>query len=1185
MTVEEFIAYHSRTGGAETANEQRFIFELCELLQLPKPDGTVADESKNNFVFQKAVKFNNGDGTTSDGRIDLYKQNCFVWESKQGADSKIQKLDEPLATVNRQRRFRRGTAPRGTDQWSQAMRAASQQAKRYAEALPEWPPFLIVCDIGFCFDVYADFSGSGKNYQQFPDPQTFRIPLQKWAKPETQEFLKAVWLDPHSLDPTKKTAKVTRELADRLARLAKSLESSSGTASRRPGSKATPAVPKTTEETNSRAEEVAQFLMRCLFTMFAEDVELLPKGSFVGVLESVRSKPGSFVPMMKTLWTEMNNGGFSGILRQEILEFNGGLFEDCTALPLNSDQLELLIEAAKANWADVEPAIFGTLLERALDPVERHKLGAHYTPRAYVERLVIPTIMEPLREEWDNVYATATAFYNAEKVVDAQKIVRDFHDKLCHIRVLDPACGSGNFLYVALELIKKLEGEVTKARADFSDRQGILTTVGPHQFLGIEVNPRAAAIANLVLWIGYLQWHIRALGKETISTPIIRKFDQIECRDAVLARDSIEPVFDDGGKPVTRWDGRTTKTDPITQEEVPEPNAQIQELRYINARKAEWPQADYIVGNPPFVGSARMRDALGNGYTEALRTTFHDLPDSCDFVMYWWWNSARLVGTQKTQQFGFITTNSIKQRFNQRVLAKCLDDKQTPFSIRLAVPDHPWVDSADGADVRIAMTVCGSGIVDGTAYSSSHARPDDVQAFEKCLTGVVRANLTVGPDLNSATPLRSNELLSAEGVKPHGMGFVLTHKEAATLGFDTDQTLSRIIRPYSNGRDIAAKNRDVLIIDLHGHRVDEVRVQYPSVYQHVLTRVKPERDQNNEKSRRENWWLFGRKNTELRAALMGLSRYIVTVKTAKHRYFVFLNEGHVPDSKLIAIALRDAYHFGVLSSRIHVVWSLFTGAHLGVGNDPTYVKSICFDAFAFPESSESAESSVRRLAEQLEAHRKSQQARHPDLTFTGMYNVLEKLRDGDALTEKEKQIHEKGLVSVLKQIHDELDAAVFDAYGWPHDLTDEEILERLVALNHERAEEEKQGLIRWLRPEFQNPSGGKAAVQTELALEDDGEDSDEEVESPTAESGKSKAKGKAKAKSKEKAPAKAAWPKKLPEQITIVRQTLQDHKGPTSSEVIAKRFKSVKPDTVEELLDTLVLIGQARLLPDGRYVM
>jgi hypothetical protein len=315
--------------------------------------------------------------------------------------------------------------------------------------------------------------------------------------------------------------------------------------------------------------------------------------------------------------------------------------------------------------------------------------------------------------------------------------------------------------------------------------------------------------------------------------------------------------------------------------------------------------------------------------------------------------------------------------------------------------------------------------------------------------------------------------------------------------------------------------------------------------------------------------------------LKGLNRFIATPVTSKHRFFVFIPGEILPDDALLNVAVDNAAVLGTLSSRIHVVWALAAGGTLE--DRPRYNKTLCFETFPFPVLTDGSRSQIDRLGEQLDAHRKRQQDLHPDLTMTGMYNVLEKLRSGEELTAREKQIHEKGLVSVLKQIHDELDAAVFDAYGWPQDLTDEEILERLVALNHERAEEEKNGLIRWLRPEFQNPASGKQPVQTELELEADDEDADDDSETKTTKGGKSKSKGKAKP--KEKAPAKVAWPRKLREQITIVRQTLQDHKGPTSSEGIAKRFKSVKAHDVEELLDTLASIGQARQLPDGRYAI
>ena len=1027
MTPEDFISRWQRSGGAELANSQSFLKELCQLLELPEPEPTQADESKNSYVFEKAVSLNNGDGTSSTGRVDLYRQKTFVLESKQGAERRANELAEALATVTKQKKHRKGTAARGTTHWAQAMRSAYQQAKRYAEALPEWPPFLVVCDVGYCFDVYADFSCSGKNYELFPDPRSSRIPLQDLTKPEVQAFLKAVWLDPQSLDPSKKSAKVTRELADRLAKLAKSLESSAA-------DKAT----QTADESHQRAHQVAQFLMRCLFTMFAEDVELIPKGSFVGLLESLKDTPGDFVPMVESLWRDMDKGGFSTILRKKIAQFNGGLFADCSALPLNQDQLELLLEAAKSNWADVEPAIFGTLLERALDPVERHKLGAHYTPRAYVERLVIPTIMEPLREEWDDVYATATALYNSEKVSEAQKSVRDFHEKLCHIRVLDPACGSGNFLYVALELMKKLEGEVTKAMADFGDRQQILTTIDPHQFVGIEVNPRAAAIADLVLWIGYLQWHIKARGKESIAEPIIRKFDNIENRDAVLTWDAIEPVLDSDGNPVTRWDGRSTKVSPLTGEDVPNEAAVVYEQRYIKPRIREWPKADFIVGNPPFIVKHKMIRLLGEGYVSALREAYDgQVPDSSDFVMYWWHRASEYSARTECRRFGLITTNSITQIFNRRVVRVALNAK-APISIVYAIADHPWVQSETGAAVRIAMTVGEAGIsigkLDAIVSETENIEHDASDVTFSSHSDRINAKLGTGPDVDSAKELQSNAGLSSNGMMLGGRGFLVPSR-----GLDSNTSVLRRIR---NGNDILQRSRDAFVIDFYGHTESEARRVHPEGFQQLMDLVKPLRDANRRASRPDKWWLFSENMPQQRDMVKSLDRYIAVPETGVHRLFVFMPASVVPEHPLICIALRDAYHFGILCARAHVVWSLEAGGTLE--DRPRYNKSVCFEPFPFPQCDSSPlVKKISELAEQLEAHRKRQKDLYSELTMTGMYNVLEKLRSGEELTAKEKQIHEKGLVSVLKQIHDELDAAVFDAYGWPLNLTDEEILERL----------------------------------------------------------------------------------------------------------------------------------------------
>ncbi|MBW3598797.1 MAG: class I SAM-dependent DNA methyltransferase, partial [Planctomycetes bacterium] len=567
--AETFIERWKKSEAAEQANSQLFLRELCEVLEVPAPEPTVQDELHNNYVFEKRVVFQNGDGTTNVGRIDLYKSGCFVLESKQGSDQK--EPSAPLSTAAKNKKHRAGTAPRGTPAWQQAMTRARNQAERYAKALPVeagWPPFLVVADVGFCFDLYSDFSQSGKAYTPFPDPQSYRIRLDDLADPQVRTKLRGLWLDPLGLDPSRRAAKVTRELAGRLAKLAKSLEG------------------------KHSPEAVANFLIRCLFTMFAEDVELLPRDSFVTLLERARKKPAMFIPWLEELWRAMNEGKVSTSIGEKLLHFNGGLFAECTALPVNEDQLELLIEAAEARWTDVEPAIFGTLLERALDPVERHKLGAHYTPRAYVERLVMPTIIEPLRAEWESVYATAVQLESEENARKAREAVRAFHHRLCEVRVLDPACGSGNFLYVALEHMKRLEGEVLNALREFGEQQIPLLTIDPHQFLGIEVNPRAAAITDLVLWIGFLQWHFRTRGRTELPEPVLRDYQNIECRDAVLAWDAVEDVHDEQGNPVTRWDGRTTKPHPVTGEEVPDETARTVEKRYINPRKAEWPKCD-----------------------------------------------------------------------------------------------------------------------------------------------------------------------------------------------------------------------------------------------------------------------------------------------------------------------------------------------------------------------------------------------------------------------------------------------------------------------------------------------------------------------------------------------------------------------------------------------------------------
>jgi len=823
---------------------------------------------------------------------------------------------------------------------------------------------------------------------------------------------------------------VTRAISAKLATLAKSLEQGDGEASSHP------------------PEQVAGFLMRCLFTMFAEDVGLLPPdtepGSFSQLLKDMREDSAHLPHLLSQLWADMNNGSaFSPVLRAPIPHFNGGLFADPSALPLTRPQIDLLIDAARADWREVEPAIFGTLLERALDPIERHKLGAHYTPRAYVERLVLPTVIEPLRADWANVQASAFRLDQDSKRDQAIEMVRAFHRQLCTVRVLDPACGSGNFLYVTLEHLKRLEGEVLEALADLGfTQQGLELeggTVSPEQMLGLETNPRAARIAEAVLWIGYLQWHFRTFAKTPPREPLLKDAHNIENRDAVLAWDAIEYAQDDAGRPITRWDGRTMKRHPVTGEPVPDESAQSLVEQYINPRAAEWPKADFVIGNPPFIGASTMRRALGDGYVEALRSLKTAVPESADYVMHWWHKAGELVRTGAIQRFGLITTNSLRQTFNRRVIAHQIQQKQ-PLSLAFAIPDHPWVDTADGAAVRIAMTV-------------------------------------------------------------------------------------------------------------------------------------------------------GQPGSEPGRYLSGIKTYIATVETSKHRFFIMVDRSILPDNMLIGIAVDDPQVLGVLSSRVHIAWALRTGGRLGIGNDPRYNKTRCFGTFPFPTQTEApqTEPSIAELAGQIDAHRKRQQELHPTLTLTNLYNVLERLRriahpppgatePEPPLTVKERSIHDQGLVSILGQLHDELDAAVLTAYGWedlapalvgrPGGTTpypdkpaeqaaaEEELLTRLVALNRQRAAEEAQGRVRWLRPTFQDPTGA-TRQQTEANV-------GVTVVEPAAS-------------------AKQPWPKTLPAQFQAVRDRLAEQPMAADAEQIARQFKRAPTKKVAELLETLAALGQVQQPQPGRF--
>jgi hypothetical protein len=812
-----------------------------------------------------------------------------------------------------------------------------------------------------------------------------------------------------------------------------------------------------------------------------------------------------------------------------------------------------------------------------------------------VQRLVEATVMEPLRDDWQNSLRKAEHAKETGDEKAAIAIVRAFHRQLCATRVLDPACGTGNFLYVSLELMKKLEGEVLETLAQLGEPESMgldRETVDPHGFLGLELNPRAAAIAELVVWIGYLQQHYRNRTGHP-SEPILRAFENInfgrrQGYDAVLTWDGY-PV-----PQVAEKDGKRVET-------------------YPNARRPVWPEAEFIVGNPPFLGKgAAMRGPLGDSYVEALWKAHNWVDQSTDFVMYWWDRAAELltVSDSKLRRFGLVTTNSITGVFNRRTVDRYLQAK-APVSIIYATPDHPWTKaSADSASVRIAMTVVEMGVHNGlllTVISEQDINTDEPKISFANHVGTINPDITIGANVSATKSLLANDGVACNGMMLAGQGFVIDANQAEYLSRSNPRAKD-VIKPFLNGGELVRHNKGRFVIDAFGLTSDDLMNRYPHVYHHLLTTVKPERDLNRREAFRKRWWTFGEPRKTFRPALDGLLRYIGTTETSKHRIFQFIDASCIPDHMIIAVASNDAHLLGVLSSRQHVLWATRAGGWLGVGNDPRYSKSRCFDPFPFPDPPESLKAEIRAVAEELDAFRKSRQAEHPKLTLTQMYNVLEKLKAMEAahrassvipgrskaerngihaaeresgspslasgspgmtpgasvaLTPDEERIKDEGLILILKELHERLDRLVFQAYGWPDTLADEEILARLVALNAERAKEEAAGFVRWLRPDYQIPRFAKGAAvpkTEELDLAENVVAIDR---------------------------ALPDFPKDRLEDSLAVEQALLASGRPMDAAALARGFKRggkrIEP-RIEQALTTLVRYGRITMTVDGRYL-
>ena len=1089
----------------ERASFQTWFLQFCDALGVPAPLTPTDD-----YRFELPVKVVDREGELATNFIDAWHAAHFAMEAK---------MSDPAVRNN-----------------DALLRKAFGQVRNYVSHVSGTPPpYLMVVDVPRTLMIWDRWSGS---YGDFGAGR--RIALGSLhERADDIALLQDVFARPQTRDPRGKAQLVTKEIASRLARLAAALE-----------------------DRGLDQERVARFLMRCVFSCFAEDVGLLPEQLFRKTLEAARASGNAehLKAALELLWKTMDEGGMFGA--EMLHRFNGHFFKTREALPLESGDVTLLIEATSYDWSRVEPSIFGTLLVRALDPEERHRLGAEYTPREYIERLVEPTVVEPIREKWVAVQATVVQLEESGKKKEreqAVKVLLDFHSWMRGLRFLDPACGSGNFLYVTMAAVKRVEHEVLNEIQRVSGGQGglVLDEVHPRQFHGIEIKPWAREIAELTLWIGYHQFWRETHGGRTPPDPILEDTGTIECRDAILAYDAVvhRPEKD-------RADPTPRILSPVTGELVPDPAKRLPYYEYVNARKAEWPEAEFIVGNPPYLGKGKQRDALGDGYVESLRRAFSDVPDGVDLVLYWWYLSGQQILSGATRRAGLITTNAITQSISRQVVST-LDASGS--CVKWACRDHPWADGVDGAAVRVALTV--QGRLDDGPFRLLEV---DELGVERGLRVVshISADLTGGSDIAraSASPLASNKGLAAFGFLLAGRGFVVDAREADMLLAEPSHR--DVLRPILSGRELAGRPiPSEQVIDFRLRSLDEAR-EYPVLLNLVKDRVFPERATNNDAGRRARWWLFGRTNIALREAVSDCTLYIATVETAKHRVFHVLPTSVVVEHGVTCIALQTNFDLGVLSSAAHATWALGAGGHLE--DRPRYNKTLCFDSYPFPVASAAQRDGISSLAGELSRLRLHALDRDERVTMTKMYNVIEKLRSGEPLTPNERTIHELAACGILRDLHDELDKLVAEAYGWPWPMEREEILERLVALHDERVEEEKRGLVRWLRPDYQIPRFAPEQAPASLDLD--------ESQAP-------KSKRSRNADSPDEPPhattALPAWPDTAIGQIGAISALLAQR--PMAAAEVSGAFAGARKELVARHLETLALMGEIVLGGDGSF--
>ena len=949
MTPGEFIAKWRASELKERSASQEHFIDLCRLLGEPTP--AEADPTGERYCFERGARKDTG----GDGWADVWKRGCFAWEYKgRRAD-----LD-----------------------------AAFNQLRQYALAL-ENPPLLIVSDMAR-FRIRTNWTNSVSVTHEFT--------LVDLADGATRDKLKWAMSEPERLRPSETRQAVTERAAATFAELAQGLR-----------------------DRGHEPQAVAHFVNRLVFCMFAEDVGLLPGNLFTRMLERTRGDPERFADYASRLFGAMATGGDVGF--EPVAWFNGGLFDDDTALPLDREGIETALKAAALDWSEIDPSILGTLFERGLDPDKRSQLGAHYTDRDKIMRIVDPVIVRPLLAEWDTAKAGLAVLVERADAAgsraaqtrirrQADQALRAFLERLRRFTVLDPACGSGNFLYLALHALKDIEHRVQLEAETLGLARGF-PAVSPANVKGIEINAYAAELARVSIWIGEIQW-MRRNGFSNSAHPILDPLDTIECRDAILARDGSEP---------------------------------------------DWPQADAVIGNPPFLGGKLLIGGLSEEYVSRMFAAWKGrVPREADLVCYWFVKAGEQVASGKATRVGLVATNSIRGGANRRALQAATE----AHPIFDAWSDEPWV--IDGTAVRVSL-VCFSGA-------------DDAYRPETCMDGepvdAIHSDLTAsrggaGIDLTGAARIPANLGVAFMGDTKGGPFDVpgdLAREWLRLPSNPNGRPNADVLEPWVNGMDLTRRPAGKWIVDFGWDMTEADAALYEVPFAHIKDHVWPMRQRNRRKAYRVNWWRHVEPRQGMWRALDGLPRFIATPRVAKHRLFVWLDEGILPDSQVIVIARDDDVTFGILHSRFHEAWSLRLGTSLE--DRPRYTPTTTFETFPFPEglspdtpSADYADNpravaiakAARRLVELRDRWlNPSEWVAWVDEPVPG-YPKLPVARDEAAA----KALKARTLTNLynarpqwLADAHATLDAAVAAAYGWNAGISQDEALRNLLASNQER---------------------------------------------------------------------------------------------------------------------------------------